>query len=66
MNNGLVRPINDVTVKWAAQTKKVLRTCAKCTDSDSFRACMKSHPGVSSPLVHSIASNDSVSGQRNS
>ena len=47
------------------QAKMCLRTCAKCTNSDSSRACLKSHPGICSPLIHSIVSNDSsISGQR--
>ena len=33
-----------------------------CTDSDSSRACGNSHPGVCSPSIHSIISNDFVSG----
>ena len=27
-------------------------------DSDSYRACLKSHSGISSPLIHSKVSND--------
>ena len=43
-------------------TKSCLRTCANCTDSDSSCACGNSHPGVCSPSIHSIISNDFVSG----
>ena len=38
-----------------------LRTCAKSTDTS--RESTKSHPGICSPFIHSIVSNDSVSGQ---
>ena len=48
------------------QAKKCLRACTKCTDSDSSRACSKSHPCICSPLIHSIESNNSVSGQQSS
>ena len=41
-----------------------LRACAKYTDSDFFHACTNSHPGMYSPLMHSIESNDSVRGLR--
>ena len=33
-------------------------------DSVSSHACAKSHPGICSPSIHSIVSNDSVVGQR--
>ena len=33
--------------------KKCLRTCTKCTDSDSFPACAKSHSGICSQFIHS-------------
>ena len=46
------------------QAKICLRTCAECTDSDSPRACAKTHPGICFPLIHSVVSNDSVSGQQ--
>ena len=46
------------------QARRCRRTCAKCTDSDSSRTCAKSHPGICSPLIYSIVSYDSVSGQR--
>ena len=45
------------------QVQMFVRVCAKCTDSDSYSACAKSHPGICSPLIHSIVSIDSVSGQ---
>ena len=48
------------------QAKMCLRACAKCTDSDSSNACAKPNQGISSPSTYSIASNDSVSGQRRS
>ena len=40
------------------QVKRYLRICAK-----SYCACAKYHPGPSSPLIHSVISNDSVSRQ---
>ena len=40
------------------------RSKQKCIDSDSYHACTECHPGICSPLIHSIASNDSVSGQQ--
>ena len=47
--------------RWA---KKCLRLCAKSIDSDSSRACAKSHPCICSSLIYSIVSNESVSGQQ--
>ena len=44
-----------------SKPKSYHRACAKCTFSDSSRACVKSHPGIFSPLIRSIVSNDSVS-----
>ena len=43
-----------------------LLACTKCSDSDSSHACAKSHLGICSTLIHSIVSNDSVSGKRGS
>ena len=43
---------------------RCLRTFAKRTASHAYRACAKSHADICSPLIHSIVSNDSVSGQR--
>ena len=40
-----------------------LQACAKRTDSDSSCACVKYYPGLWSPFIHSVVSNDSVSGQ---
>ena len=37
---------------------------AKYTNSDLLHACARSHPGIYPPLIHSLVSNDSVSGQR--
>ena len=45
------------------QAKKGLQTCAYCKGSESSRAFAKSYPGIFSPLIHSIWSSDSVSGQ---
>ena len=45
------------------QAKMCLPAYAKCTDLCSSHAGAKSHPGSCSPLIHSIVSNDSVSGQ---
>ena len=44
------------------------RTCIRkdkwvAPDSDSFHACATSHKGLYSPFIHSVVSNDSVSGQ---
>ena len=44
------------------QAKRSLK-CPKCTDSDSSHTCAKSQLGICSPLIHSVVSNDSVSGQ---
>ena len=46
------------------QAKICLRACGKCTYSDTTHACAKFDPGICFPLLHSIVSNDSVSGQR--
>ena len=46
------------------QVNRCRRACAKCTYSDSSWECAKSHVGISSPLIHSIMSNDSVNKQR--
>ena len=40
------------------------RTFSKCTNSDSSQACRKSQPGICFPLLHSVVSDNSVSGQR--
>ena len=40
---------------WAMSSKKCLQTCPKYPDSD--------HPGLCSPFIHYVVSNDSVSGQ---
>ena len=53
-------PCRDI---WTAPSENDLRTRAKCTDSESSHACAKSHPDICFPLVHSVVSNDSVSGQ---
>ena len=45
------------------QAKMCLRACAKCTDSISCHACVKSHPGICYSFLRYIDSNDSVSGQ---
>ena len=47
-----------------AQAKRCLPICAKCTDSDYSRAWTMSHPGICYQFLHSIVSNDSVSGQQ--
>ena len=66
LSNGSSGPsLEDMcTIIWASLAKRGLRTCAKCTDTDLSYACAKSHPDICSPLIHSIVSNDSVSGQR--
>ena len=53
-----------LTISLMLQVKRCLLTCAKCTDSDSFRTFAKSGPSICSPLIQSIAPNDSLSGQR--
>ena len=52
------------TIFRARQTKMYLRTCAQCTDSESYRACAKSYPCKGSQMLHPIVSNDSASGLR--
>ena len=47
----------------AAPCENCLRACAKYTYLDSSYACAKSRPGICSPFVQSIVSNESVSGQ---
>ena len=50
-----------VPPKMAVRPRKAmgcLWACAICTDSDSSHACANSHPGIYSPLVHLIVSND--------
>ena len=37
-----------------AKPKGVLEHAQKCTDADSSHACAKSHPGIYSPLEHSM------------
>ena len=46
------------------QAERCLRTCAKCTNSESSCTYAKSHPGTCFPLIHSIVSTDSVGGQQ--
>ena len=46
------------------QAETCLRACAKCTYSDSSHACAMTHSCICSQLVHSIVSDDFVSGQR--
>ena len=49
------------------QAKICLRSCAKCSDSDSSHACIKSDPGsCCSSCLHFVVSNNSVSGKRRS
>ena len=43
--------------------KRCLRTCTKCTDSDSSFLCETYHLGLCSPFIHSVVSNDSVGRQ---
>ena len=47
----------------ATSSERRLRACAEWTDSDSYLGCRKSHPGIFSPLIHSVVSNDSFSRQ---
>ena len=66
------KAINKSTRSLILKTKKLL-DCAligvcevirsNTVDSYSSHACTKSHPGICSPLVHSLVSNDSVSVQ---
>ena len=55
-------PISAAELNGSRQTKSCFRACAKCADSHRL-AHAQSHPGICSPLKHSIVSNDSVSGQ---
>ena len=56
--------IHPTRVNWATPSEKGPSNMAKCTDSDSSHVCAKSHPGICSPLIHSMVSNNSVSRQR--
>ena len=47
------------TLSRPRKAKKCLRACAKCADSH-HPAHTKSHPGICSPLKHSIMSSDSA------
>ena len=49
---------------WAVSSEKVPSSMRKVCKSTSSCTCAKSHPGLSTPLKHSIVSKDSVSGQR--
>ena len=53
MNNGK----RVITVFGLRQAKTCLRSRAKCTSLDSFHTCAKSHPGICSPLIHSVVYN---------
>ena len=55
---------DSTTIIRARQTKMYLRTCAQCTDSESYRACAKSYPCKGSQMLQPIVSNDSASGLR--
>ena len=49
---------------WTKPSEKVsMNMRTKCTGSDSSNTCAKSHLGICSPLIHSIQSSGSVSGQ---
>ena len=52
-----------VVTNGSCPVKKCLRTCAKCADSDLIAPCLKSQPGLCYPFIHSVISNDSLSGQ---
>ena len=41
-----------------------MQVVLQCTDSDSARARAKSHRGIFFPLIHTMMTNDFVSGQR--
>ena len=61
----IVQTGSRLTDIWAMLSEKgVFEHAQKNTDSDSACACAKSHPGIFSPLIHSLVSNNSVSGQR--
>ena len=45
------------------QAKKCPQTCAKCADSDNPAHAQSFQSGLYSPLIHSMVSNNSVSGQ---
>ena len=58
------RPWKPLTAIWAAPSEKVSWNIHKMHNTqDSSRACAKSHPDIRSPLLHSIVSIDTVSGQ---
>ena len=50
-------------VMWAAPSEKVPSSMRKMGGFTSCCTCAKSHPGICSPLKHSIVSKDSVCGQ---
>ena len=49
---------------WTASSEKVLSSMRKICGFTSPCACAKYHPGIRSPFIRSIVSNDSVRGQR--
>ena len=49
--------------KWAASREKLLSSLPKMCGITSSCACAWSHPGLCSPIIHFIVSNDSSSGQ---
>ena len=53
-----------IQIIWAMSSEKVSSNMRKMYRFRWSRVCAKSHPGLCSPLIHSIASNDSVSGQQ--
>ena len=54
----------NITLFLPHQAKRGLQVFVKCTDSDSSHPCTKYHPDICYPLIHSIASYDSVSSHR--
>ena len=47
-----------VTIFRQRQAKRCFRTRSKCTDSDSFCGCATFYPGICSPMMYLIVSND--------
>ena len=50
-------------IQWAASSENVSSSMRKMSGFTSSCACTKYHPGSSSQFIHSVGSNDSVSGQ---
>ena len=49
---------------WSRLVKTCLWACAQCANCTSSYTSGKYHPGLCSPVIHSVVANDSASGQR--